>query len=247
MDIAYIFLIALAASFVGVSVGGSGLLIIPSLIFFGYSPKESIVALEIGAMAMMIVGGYRFQRAEGIDYNVAFKALAISLVGCVAGASLLVSVSSSLLQPFLCAALLLLLIFVWAGKEAGVVSDNIDSKDSKQTLGYLLFFPIGIWNGFVSAGVDFLLTYVFVGVFKKSFLQSAAINKVIGLGNGVVASGIFIAYGIVSWPITFAVASGMAVGSYIGSGYAIKKGNSWVKAIFSVVVVLYCLRVFVWG
>jgi uncharacterized membrane protein YfcA len=78
--------------------------------------------------------------------------------------------------------------------------------------------------------------------FGQTFLQSAGTRKLPFLfGNGL-ALAVFIPSGNVLWGIGLALGAGTLLGGYLGSLFAIKKGNKWVRVVFFLVVGLAALR-----
>ena len=58
-------------------------------------------------------------------------------------------------------------------------------------------------------------------------------------GTGAVVLGLL---GTIAWGWMPALLAGSLIGGYVGSHYAIKKGNRWIKRAFEIVTILIGLK-----
>ncbi len=65
-------------------------------------------------------------------------------------------------------------------------------------------------------------------------LESTATGRIPGIAVSILTSIIFFAKGVLKLSLGFGILIGATVGSYIGTHYAIKLGNQWVKRVFLV-------------
>ena len=78
-----------------------------------------------------------------------------------------------------------------------------------------LFFA-GIYGGFIQAGVGFLLLGVLVGTLRHNLITANALKLVVTLAFGMVALGIFVWAGLVSWAPAIVLAAASIVGARLG-------------------------------
>ena len=103
------------------------------------------------------------------------------------------------------------------------------------------FFAIGVYGGFVQAGVGFL---IITGLLAHGLdlVRINAVKVFVTLIFTVAALAVFVAHGQVDWPLGLALAAGNAAGGWAGTHVAIKKGHDWIKKVVSLVVLLFALK-----
>ncbi len=100
-----------------------------------------------------------------------------------------------------------------------------------------LFFGIGLYVGFIQAGMGILLL-VGLGLFHARELVGAnAVKNLIGFAATAVATVTFVAYGQVEWIPGLVMAVGNLLGGYVGAKLAIKKGRRLIFAFLIVVMI----------
>lgn len=80
-----IFIIGLVAGFLGSTVGGGGLLSIPVLILFGFTPQASIALNKVGDIGTFISAVSRYWKSQKIDWGMAGKIAVIYIIGSLIG------------------------------------------------------------------------------------------------------------------------------------------------------------------
>ncbi|MGH9338874.1 MAG: sulfite exporter TauE/SafE family protein [Acidobacteriota bacterium] len=128
----------------------------------------------------------------------------------------------------------------------GYRSEASPSAAPSRVLLGLAFFLVGIYGGFVQAGVGFMIL---------------AVTTMAGLdlvrGNGVkvlsilvftfVSLGIFAWEGEVNWPLGLVLAGGSVVGGLIGVRLTVLKGHAWVKAVVTTAVIVLAIKLWLTG
>ena len=105
----------------------------------------------------------------------------------------------------------------------------------------LAFFGIGIWAGFIQAGVGFVIlaATTWAGL---NLVSGNALKVLVVLTLTPVALAIFAASGKVDWSMGLALGLGTGVGGQIGVRLTVLRGHSWTKRVVTVVVVIMALR-----
>ena len=124
--------------------------------------------------------------------------------------------------------------------------DRIESgdKDSK-IVAMIVFFFIGIYGGFIQAGVGLLVITALRLLTGMDLVRTNAIKVFVIFFYTVVALGIFISQGKVNWYLGPTLAVGNACGAWFGSHWAVEKGDKWIKVMLIVAVIAFAIRL-VW-
>lgn len=114
-----------------------------------------------------------------------------------------------------------------------LVDPNASFRPGTKVLVFQFF--IAVYGGYFGAGIGIMmlaaLSLMRAGdIYKMNFLKNLAAFTI----NGV-ASLVFIALGLVDWPIALSMALGAVVGGWGGAGIAKKIGPMWARRIVSLV------------
>ncbi len=233
-------IVGVVASFIGATVGGVGLITIPSLMFLGFSAKSAIATHIFGSLGMTGCF-YKFHQSRKIDYGVGIPITIAACVGAYLGAKALLEVSEEILVKLLGIVLLVLLFMIVLDRKGRGVKKRQKPGKERELLGYLAFMVVGFWRAFVSAGFAIFSTYVLVLMYRKTFLQSAGTKLLVLFVTGLITLAIYSGNGLVQWVPGLVLMLGMLVGSYAGASYGLKKGDEWVKKVFIVIVLFASL------
>lgn len=242
---------ALAAGVVNAIAGGGTLLTFPAIVALGIPPlvanATSTVALWPGSLSSM--WGYRHELDGARAWVVGFAAP--SLAGGGLGAWLLLHTPAPAFErlvPFLVLAATVL--FLVQGpllrrlRPTAAASGALapDPPDRPRWSFLPAQFLVGVYGGYFGAGIGILMLAVL------GFMGLTNIHRMNGLKNwgalciNAVAVLMFIAGGIVRWPVALGMAVGGIVGGYAGSRLAQKIGPARVRRV----VVAVGVAAFVW-
>lgn len=221
--------IGFIGGFYGTSVGGAGLIIVPMMIFLGIPAQEAVATTIFSYTGMMAVGLYAFHNADKINYKIGIRCACISAVGATIGSFILMSLSNDILTKIIGTSIIIALI-LFLVKDYGLHSRDVGKHMEK--LGYFLIFPLGIISGFVAGGIAIFASYILVFFFGQTFIEAAATRKIIFLPRTVLLVCIFAYSDLIYWQYGIPMLIAEGIGAYIGSHYALKKGNGWVRILF---------------
>jgi hypothetical protein len=103
------------------------------------------------------------------------------------------------------------------------------------------FFIVGIYGGFVQAGVGFLILPALL-VHGFDLVRANAVKIFVVLLLTVPALAVFIWHDQIDWLLGLVLALGNASGGWLASRVAVTKGHDWLKRVVSVVVLLLALK-----
>ena len=108
------------------------------------------------------------------------------------------------------------------------------------------FFLIGVYGGFVQAGVGFLILAV-TTLAGLDLVRGNAVKVLSVLFFGVVALGIFAWEGKVHWPLGLSLGAGTVLGGLVGVKLTITRGHRWIKGVVTVTILLFAVRLWLTG
>ena len=104
-----------------------------------------------------------------------------------------------------------------------------------------VFFLIGIYGGFIQAGIGFLLLAATTAA-GLNLIRGNALKVTVVLGLTSVALVMFAWNGKVDWAMGFALAAGNFVGGLAGVHLQVLKGHKWVRNVITVTIILFAFR-----
>ena len=229
------------AGVVNTIAGGGSFLTLPALMFVcGLDPK---IANGTNRVAILLSSGSAsttFYRNGSIDLKLVMRLCVPLLLGAPVGVLSAIYLPVEAFKPVF-GALFLAMAGLLAFKPkllTGAEREPISSPIAE----FILFLGIGIYIGFIQAGMGILLLLA-MGIFHARDLVNAnAAKNVIGFIVTIFALSVFVLFGQVDWIPGLILAVGNLMGGYVGARIAISKGQKLVFTFLMVVMVATGLK-----
>ena len=114
----------------------------------------------------------------------------------------------------------------------------------RKVVGMIAFFFIGIYGGFIQAGVGFIIITALTLINGFDLVRTNAIKVFVIFFYTIIALVVFIKEGNVDWIRGPILAVGNATGAWIGSHWAVEKGDKWIKVVLVVTMLAFAIRLF---
>jgi uncharacterized membrane protein YfcA len=231
-------LAGVAAGFVNVLAGNGSLITLPVLLFIGLPANIANATNRVGVTLQNVVGTAGFQRQGKLDARGALLYAIPATLGSIVGARIAVDINEAVFRRVLAVVMVIMLVLMLVKPERWVAGKE-DTFQRRLTLGsFLIFFAIGIYGGFLQAGVGIFLLVALVMNAGYNVVRGNAVKVFIVLALTVVALAIFWAYGQVQWGIGIVLGIGNMIGAWLATRFAADKGAVWVRRFVIVVVVV---------
>ena len=237
-------LAAFAAGFVDAVVGGGGLIQTPmGLILMPNLPVATVIGtLKIPSFSGTLFAAFQYLKKVKMNWKLLLIMMVLAVPSAFLGSTVLTYVSNDFMKPLLLVVLSLLVVYTYVKKNFGLHAEK--SHSSKQQILYaiLISFIIGFYDGFIGPGTGSFLVLAFVILLGYDFLQASANAKMVNLATNFGSICLFIIKGKIIWMIAIPMAICNAIGGFIGAKLAIKKGNTFIRIFFLIVVVGTLIR-----
>ncbi len=233
--------IGIFSGFIGAIAGSGGLISIPFMMFLGLPAQVAVATNKFGAVGLSMGAAYKFWKEKRIIWKYALPLSAISIIGGLIGTRLLIDIDQKILTNIVGIILLAMLPLIFIRKDIG--SKHRKATILQKSAGFILYFLISVFGGFFGGGTGALIFYCLMIFMGLTLIDANAADIVPWLLLSSASLIMCIASGIVSYHIGFALFAGMLIGGYMGAHTAIKKGNTWVKLVFGIVVVCAGLKI----
>jgi uncharacterized membrane protein YfcA len=239
-----LFLASLAANwFSALSGGGAGLIQFPMLIFLGLPFGIALATHKVASVALGLGATIRHMKESHLARRESAVILIAGLPGVVLGASVILKAPERPAETVLGLLTMGLGIYSVFSPGLGMEWQPRNWHGRGLAGGMLGLFMIGILNGSITSGTGLFLTIWLVRHFGLDYKRAVAYTLVLcGLfwnGTGAVVLGML---GTVAWDWMPALLAGSILGGYLGSHFAIRRGNIWIKRAFETVTILIGLK-----
>lgn len=224
-------------------VGGGGLITVPFLIFLGFSPIEAVANTKLGACGSSASALRKYRLEKAIDWKLAPILTLLSILGSGLGARLMIGADQERVRALVGFVILALLPLVMRGKMVGLQS--FSPGPLRRLLGYLFYFAVQIYGGFLGAGGGILGLYVMMYFLGLPIVIAAGTGSAPWVAMSVTTAAIYGLGGFIDWAAAAALFLGMAIGGQFGATIAVRSGNVWVRRVFALVVLASAVKLIV--
>jgi uncharacterized membrane protein YfcA len=236
-----LFVLALAGSVAGalnVIGGGGSFLILPILLFAGLPAALANGTNRVGVLAQNLGGLVGFHRHGAIDWKWSMAASVPALAGAAVGVWLALLLPNVAFKRSLSVAMLALTL--WSLLKPVDTTGTRAVKSPWHPGVVLGFFVVGVYGGFLQAGVGFVVLAVtsWAGL---DLLRGNAAKLLSVLLITVLSLVVFASSAQVDWPRGLALSVGTLAGSFYGVHLAVFKGQAWLQRVVTGTVILFAI------
>jgi len=243
-----VFFAGILAGFINTLAGGGSLLTLPILIFLGLPTAVANGTNRIAIIAQCASAVAGFKRKGVSNFKLSLLFAIPGILGAVIGAWIAVDISDLLFKRVLAVVMLLVLgLILWNPSKRLHVADADPAGlgRGRLTATMAAFFFIGIYGGFLQVGVGFIIIAALTTI--------TGFNLVVTNSHKVFVAGIYTSFalivfafnGKVNWSIGLCLAVGMGLGGWIGSHWAVAKGERWIRVVLTICVVAMVIKLIV--
>lgn len=239
-----LFAVGSIAGTLNVIAGGGSFLTLPVLIFLGLPATIANGTNRVGILMQSVGAVWGFHRYRVLDWHSMLWAALPATLGAVLGTWVALVVEEEAFQKIL--AFLMIAVTLWTLWDP-LKRRSAGQEELRKAPLYALafaFFGVGIYGGFVQAGVGFLILGA-TTLGNLDLVKGNAVKVLTVLALTVVSLSIFVSQGKVHWPIGFTLAAGTMLGGLLGVRLTVLKGHAWVKAVVTGAVIVLALKLWV--
>ena len=240
-----VILLGIAGFFAGIfntMAAGGSFMMLPLLIFAGLPATVANGTNRIALLTQNTMSVYGFRRKGFFDLKTNVRLMFPALLGSIGGALMSVRIPDSVFQKIIS---VLMLVFVVlsvyrdrrsaSGKAAGTPGPVAT---------FVLFFCVGIYGGFIQAGVGLFLIGSIRFATGLDLVRTNSVKVFIIASYTVVAIIVFALNGKIDWQVAAVVAVAQGLGGYVGTRIAIRGGEKLIKKLIFAALVIMAVKLF---
>ena len=236
-----LFGVGLISGFINILAGGGSLLTLPVLIFLGLPGATANGTNRVAILIQNVVAIAGFQQLDVFPWRLSLLAAAPALLGTLVGANLAVDIPDALFKPILAGIMIGVLIIVLIDP-AQRFQKVYRPMQGKRLLPFCVgFFFIGLYGGFIQAGVGFLVITLLL-LFGIDMVRINAMKVLVIFIFTILALVIFIMHGQVNFLYGIVLGAGNALGGFVATRVAVKKGHAWIRGFVVVMVIIFAAK-----
>jgi hypothetical protein len=243
-----IFTVGVVTGIINTLAGGGSLLTLPVLIFMGLPTATANCTNRLAIMVQNIFAVAGFARKGISDFRLSLFFSFPALLGAIIGAFIAVDISDILFKRILAVVMLFVLgLLIWNPSKRSRNKPEHDCGvfrfEHKHLLASMvIFFFIGIYGGFIQAGVGFIIIASLTSIGKFGLVETNS-HKVFVISVYTLFALIIFAFNEkICWPVGVALAVGNGLGGWIGSHLAVTIGEQWIRFILLICVMAMVIK-----
>ncbi len=224
------------AGFINTLAGSGSLVTLPLLIFLGLPANVANGTNRVAILLQNVVGVTSFHRQQMMDWRGGLSLAVPAALGAIIGAQVAVNLDETMMRRTIGALLVVMLVVILIRPKQWLEGHPELRQRRPGWTQWLIFFAIGIYGGFIQAGVGiFLLAGLVLGT-GYDLVRANAVKVLIVLCYVVFALAVFVLNDQVVWQVGLVLAVGNMAGAWIGARVAVERGAVFVRWLLIAVV-----------
>jgi uncharacterized protein len=238
----------IVAGFLNTLAGGGSLLTLPALMLLGLPADLANGTNRLSVLSQSAAGMLGFRSHGKLDSGALVPVVTPTVIGAAIGAATAAHVPAPVLKYVLLGSMMTMAVVITAFP--GLITAPVDSEPrfaSRRLAATLGLFAVGLYGGFVQAGVGFLLLGVLCGVIRYDLVRANALKLACVAVYGIVALAIYAWAGQVSWLIGALLAVYTIIGAKIAVRFALRANQRGLRWLVLVCVLATCVAALLKG
>ncbi len=226
------------AGFINTLAGSGSLVTLPLLIFVGLPATVANGTNRVGILLQNVVSSGSFRREGVLDLRGTIILGIPAILGSILGAQIAVNLDEILMRKSIGVVMVIMLFVILLRPRRWLKGELEEIQGRPTLLQLLIFFGIGVYGGFIQAGVGIFLLAGLVLSVGYDLVRANAVKNGIVLLFTVSAILVFIRNDQVDWIVGLILAIGNMLGAWIAARVAVERGSVWVRRLLIAVVIV---------
>jgi hypothetical protein len=222
--------IGIVAGMINTLAAGGSLLVLPVLMALGLPPNVANGTNRIAIFLQNVVGVRQFRKEKVMDFPAGFRVGLPAVAGAIAGAFIAVSLKDHVMKLAI-AGVMIVVFFLMLLKPNRWINSHESYPPIPYWVQVIIYFLVGVYGGFIQAGVGFFLLTSLVLASGYELLKANALKLFVILLYTPVALLIFFLNKDVNLTMGLVLAVGNMAGAWIGAKIAVKGGAALIRYV----------------
>lgn len=229
------------AGFLNTVAGGGSLITLPLLIFLGLPSAEANASNRVAIFSQNIFSVLGF-RSKGVSvFPFAIYVAIPAVIGAIIGSKIAVDINEAVFNRILAVIMLLVMgVTIFKPNVKEHVEEMLTTK--KIWLSVVIFFFVGIYGGFIQAGIGFIMIASLTAIHGFRMAKTNSIKVFVALTYTVAALIVFYLSGKIRWEYGLVLAVGQSAGGWIASRWSVGVSDRLIRMILLVTVMALSIK-----
>lgn len=232
------------SGFIDAVAGGGGLISLPAYMITGMPVHVAYGCNKFSGACGTTFSTIRFLKHRAIDIYIAAIAAVSSFIGSAIASHIVLILDEKVLK-------MMLMIIIPIAAVIILFNRNYGSENRSREIGrvkgliiaVLIGLLIGFYDGLIGPGTGTFAIIAFSLLMKFDLRTSSGNAKLLNLASNYASIVTFIFAGTIAYKIAIPSALCGILGNYIGAGFAIKKGEKFIRPMMVVVLILLLSKI----
>ena len=241
------FLLIIVGFFAGIIntlAGGGSLFTLPVLIFLGLPPSVANGTNRIVIVIQSLGGtlGYQSKKINTFPFPIYLGVTAS--IGSLIGAQIALQLDGAIFNRIL--AVIMLIVGLLILIRQNLLSSNLPERLTGKYLIYAVlgFFIIGIYGGFINAGIGIVIMIFLNRLNRLSLVKTNATKVLVVMIYSTVALIFFAFNDAVNWKLGLLMALGTLFGAWWASRWSVRKGDRVIR--IAMLLTIFIMSIKLW-
>ncbi len=223
-------LVGVVAGIINTLAAGGSLLTLPVLMALGLPPNMANGTNRIALFLQNVVGVGKFHHEKVMDFPSGFRVGIPAALGAIAGAFIAVNLDDQVMRLAIAGVMIVVFFLILLNPNRWIHSHE-EHPPIPYRVQVVLFFGVGIYGGFIQAGVGFFLLTSLVLGSGYELMKANALKLFVILLYTPMAIVIFFLHGDIDLVMGLVLAAGNMTGAWIGARMALKRGTTFIRYV----------------
>ena len=239
-EILLLLIVGLISGMINTVSGGGSLLTLPILIFIGLPPNvaNGTNRVQLVLQNLFAVSGFKSKGISDFKFSAWLSFSAI--IGSVIGVQIAIDIPEEIFKKTLSIIMIFVLfsLFLKKNNYKELTNQNIKNK----LLSIILFFFVGIYGGFIHAGVGFIILTILSNINNIKLSNGNSIKVFVAFAFSISSLLIFFLEDKVNWVYGINLGLGSALGGWLASRWSYNKSDKTLKYFLSFVILIMAVK-----
>jgi uncharacterized membrane protein YfcA len=243
LGLAALFVVGFIAAVLNVVAAGGSFLVLPLLLFLGIPATVANGTNRVGVLAQNVTSVIGFRRHNVLPLRWAITVSIPTVLGAAIGVWGALNIPDIAFRRVLSVLMLAITLGTLLHKSLKGDARPEPQHPLHWTM-VLGFFLMGLYGGFIQAGVGFL-ALALTTIAGHDLVSGNAVKVFTVMLLTILSLSVFAGTGNVDWPAGLALGLGNVFGGVLGVRLAVLKGHKWLEHVVTVTIVIFAIMLWV--
>lgn len=229
------------AAFLNTVGGGGSLFSVPLLTFMGLPITEANATNRVALFFQNVtaVGGFKSKNVK-LPWPYSLYLGFSSMVGGVLGSWMAARIDDNIFNRIFAVAMILAVFLILYNPFKSNGEERLTFRS--QVIGFICFFFVGVYGGFVQAGIGFLVIAILSSVNNLNLVTCNYVKVFSAIVYTGISVVVFAYEGKIHWITGCVLSIGNALGGWYASRWSVAKGEVWIKRVMIVSIIAMAIK-----